>query len=487
MRRHLIIMIIALTGALAGVAQSSFDAHFGAYNRQLAARDYTGAARSVAAAAMDCADARNYDGAFKILSNFDKILSERKIYADSLPAPYYYSSKGRYQIYERTGNKVQAEAWLKRMGTYATKAANKEITSDMLFTEAKYYYGAGRNELGDKCIARLIKQYSSSGDYKSAAKAYRDLIAKAVSSNDAVLVERTYEQYMAWSDSIDAVNADSELHKVKEEMAQSEQTIKHKDHTLLARTSLMTIFIVLFVAAVAVLGVVAYFYRRILGKNRRMKKEVEEADSRTAAKSEMLKNMASEMEPALERLPQDDPAVKDIRSYVKRVEEFSQVDASPATVRTDDPSAPVPGEEQVNLETFCSSIANEFRPLLKRGASIQIDGAKGFARFNAEEVRKILETLMDNAVKFTPEGGRVTLAFKKRSATTSQFIVTDSGPGIPESERETLFQAFNASRDISEGDNLGLPISALRAEKIGASLTLDPTVTRGTSFILTIH
>lgn len=49
-----------------------------------------------------------------------------------------------------------------------------------------------------------------------------------------------------------------------------------------------------------------------------------------------------------------------------------------------------------------------------------------------------------------------------------------------------LFKAFNASRDISEGDGLGLPICALRAEKMGGSLTIDGSV-KGACFILTIH
>ncbi|MDE6766002.1 MAG: ATP-binding protein, partial [Duncaniella sp.] len=81
----------------------------------------------------------------------------------------------------------------------------------------------------------------------------------------------------------------------------------------------------------------------------------------------------------------------------------------------------------------------------------------------------------------------ITLAYRKRGANSHQFIVTDSGPGIPEEAREDLFKAFNSSRDISEGDGLGLPICALRADKMGGSLTLDTTVSRGTSFILTIH
>lgn len=75
-----------------------------------------------------------------------------------------------------------------------------------------------------------------------------------------------------------------------------------------------------------------------------------------------------------------------------------------------------------------------------------------------------MEYLVDNAVKFTPKGGKVVVTYKKRSATVSQFIVSDNGPGIPQEEREDLFKAFNASRDISDGDGLGLPICARRRE-----------------------
>ena len=246
----------------------------------------------------------------------------------------------------------------------------------------------------------------------------------------------------------------------------------------MARTSLMTVFIFLFIGAVACLAVGAFFYQKVLRKKRGMERSVREADARLAAQNAMMQNMSSSMEPALEKLGPDNPAVKEISDYVKKVSEYSEVEAAPAT--------PKEGFEQVNLETFCDSIANDFRPLLKRGATLHIDGARGYATFNATEVRRILEHLVDNAVKFTPEGGRVTLSYRKRSATTSQFIVQDSGPGIPEDERENLFKAFNASRDISEGDGLGLPICALRAEKMGGSLTIDGSV-KGACFILTIH
>ncbi|MDE5665161.1 MAG: ATP-binding protein, partial [Duncaniella sp.] len=190
-------------------------------------------------------------------------------------------------------------------------------------------------------------------------------------------------------------------------------------------------------------------------------------------------NMSSQMEPTLERLDQSDPAVQNLRGYVKRVGELSDVENSETSADS--------GLEETNLDTFCETIVAKVRPLVRPRVTVTLNGTKGYALINPQEVGKILTHLLQNAAKYTPEGGKITLSYKKRGAKVNQFIVTDSGPGIPEADRETLFTAFSSQCDISEGDRLGLPICALRAEKINGTLTLDPSVTSGASFVLTIH
>ena len=84
--------------------------------------------------------------------------------------------------------------------------------------------------------------------------------------------------------------------------------------------------------------------------------------------------------------------------------------------------------------------------------------------------------------------GKITLSYRKRGANSHQFAVTDNGPGIPAADREGLFRPFDSAHDLAEGgDRLGLPICALRAEKMGGTLSLDSSVTRGASFVLSIH
>ncbi|MCM1077636.1 MAG: ATP-binding protein [Bacteroides sp.] len=480
--RRLITLAMVLTLTVLGMwadSQSELNSHLKAYNSRIAAKQYLPAAQSATAAAAVCVDAKNYDGAFRLLGNFDRALATAGVAADSLPEARFTVEKKRYEIYKHLKNNASTLNSLSKMGEYAKLANSKKITSDMLFNEAQYYYSIDQNAKGDLCIARLIKQFDNSKDYTAADKVYKKLIEQAVSSGDAVFVEHTYENYMRWSDSIEAITADTELGKVKKEYAESQETIADKNHAIATRTGWVVTFVTLFVIALAALGIGALFYFRILSKNRKMKKTVQAANAQSAAKSAILHNMSSQMEPTLERLDQSDPAVQNLRGYVKRVGELSDVENS--DTHSDDML------EDVNLDTFCETIVAKVRPLVKPRTVITLNGTKGYARINPTEVEKILTHLLENAAKFTPEGGKITLSYRKRGAKIHQFIVTDSGPGVPEEDRETLFTAFSSTCDISEGDKLGLPICALRAEKINGKLELDPTISTGASFILTIH
>ena len=74
--------------------------------------------------------------------------------------------------------------------------------------------------------------------------------------------------------------------------------------------------------------------------------------------------------------------------------------------------------------------------------------------------------------------------FEKRGPLTYQYIITDTGAGIPEEEREQIFKPFTRVRNLAEGDGLGLPICALRAAGMNGRLTLDSTYTKGARFVL---
>lgn len=84
-------------------------------------------------------------------------------------------------------------------------------------------------------------------------------------------------------------------------------------------------------------------------------------------------------------------------------------------------------------------------------------------RGDAARVQQLLLILLDNAIKYTPEGGVVTLKLDAAQARKVEIAVTDTGPGIPESERAKVFDRFyrvdKARSRASGGAGLGLAIA----------------------------
>lgn len=322
-----ILLVAALLSTVSAFAdtQSDFSRNISAYNSQIAAGRYEAAAQSIGNAAMACAAVKNYEGAFTVLTNMDKVLASRGIGADSLPDVRFSLARTRFKLYGELKNTSQAQAQLQKMVALAQKSGNKKTMNSMLFNAAQFYYSIGQTAKGDQCISRLIKQYDSASDYRAADSAYQRIIKRAVSAGNAAMVNHTYENYMRWSDSIDAINADTALGRVEKEYAQSQETIAQKDKTIRGKSGLIATFIILFVISLAVLGIGVWLYLRIVAKNRRLRQSVEAANEQSAAKSAILHNMSSTMEPTLEKLDKNDPDVENLRGYVRRVGELSDV------------------------------------------------------------------------------------------------------------------------------------------------------------------
>jgi PAS domain S-box-containing protein len=105
------------------------------------------------------------------------------------------------------------------------------------------------------------------------------------------------------------------------------------------------------------------------------------------------------------------------------------------------------------------------------------------------KIEQIVLNLVSNAVKFTPEGGAVTLDCMlqgDRAAVT----VRDTGPGIPAESREQIFEPFvQLGRSLSsghEGSGLGLAISRDLARAMGGELTVTNSDGEGSVFTLTL-
>ena len=330
MRRSIfMVLLLALSAVgMTVMAQNNFERVIKSYNSQLSAHQYLPAARSAVAASALCADAKNYEGAFKLLSNTVTYLNKNHVTADSLPAVFFTIEKGRLDLYMRLKNNSGATKTIQRMATYAKNANNKEITREMLLSEANYYYSIGQPAKGDSCIGRLVKETGSGSGVEDVKKEFMGLISKGVTADDASLVNHVYKSYMAWSDSIAEMNAESDLAKAKKELATAQTTIGDKDHTIKVKNGVIGTLIAILVVAVAAIAFICVMYARSLARNRKLRQQVIIADEQSDAKSKMIHNMSAVIEPALNKIDSDTPEMDNLRTYIKRLGEYSDADSS---------------------------------------------------------------------------------------------------------------------------------------------------------------
>jgi len=123
-----------------------------------------------------------------------------------------------------------------------------------------------------------------------------------------------------------------------------------------------------------------------------------------------------------------------------------------------------------------------------KGITINKDIASDISIENdREQVHKILSTLLDNAVKYTPFNGEITVSVKKDKKHVI-YAVRNSGPGIPKEELPRVFDRFYrgdpARSSDSSGFGLGLAIAKSIADKINAKLSVESIVDEYTEFKL---
>ena len=101
----------------------------------------------------------------------------------------------------------------------------------------------------------------------------------------------------------------------------------------------------------------------------------------------------------------------------------------------------------------------------------------------------MLDHLIENAIKYSPEGERVRVEVKARDDRQVMIKVRDNGPGIAPGEIEHLFTRFYRGKEESgksHGAGLGLYIARKLVEAQGGEIWVESEVGTGTSFVFTL-
>jgi len=111
-----------------------------------------------------------------------------------------------------------------------------------------------------------------------------------------------------------------------------------------------------------------------------------------------------------------------------------------------------------------------------------------FVNAHVQHIENILKRFVDNAVKFSSYGGRVTFSLREEPETAT-FIVRDEGCGIPRVKQELLFQKFqqvNREKNEQQGSGLGLFIASRLARANHADLWFESEEGKGSTFYLKV-
>jgi len=189
------------------------------------------------------------------------------------------------------------------------------------------------------------------------------------------------------------------------------------------------------------------------------------AETLTAAERKKYLDTISESTGKLEKL-------------VSELFELSKLEANQVT----------PGKEPFFISELVNDISSKYQ-LIAREKNIAITTflAKELPPVYADVslIERVMQNLIDNAMKFTPEGGKILIKTEKKNETV-EVTVEDTGVGIPENEREQIFGRYykaNNFTDLKNSTGLGLAIIKKILDLHNSSLDLLTEVNKGSSFV----
>ncbi|RJG23932.1 hybrid sensor histidine kinase/response regulator [Massilia cavernae] len=153
--------------------------------------------------------------------------------------------------------------------------------------------------------------------------------------------------------------------------------------------------------------------------------------------------------------------------------------------------------ERVHCQNLLNETADTLRPLVaQKGLALELDlpEAPVIIASDRRALTQIVINLVNNATKFTDQGGRIRVSLRERFGDEGQelteFSVQDSGSGIRQEDQAKLFQAFSQLDSTStrhvEGAGLGLYLCRNLATLMGGTLTLSSEFGHGSTFTLSL-
>ncbi|MCD8270035.1 MAG: HAMP domain-containing histidine kinase [Parabacteroides sp.] len=434
-----------------------------------------------------------YQEAFELCRQMTQFLlteeqKEQKVFYNQR----FQLTKERLQMYIKLKNPAQVQLQLNTLDNLVSQAGSDKLAEDLLYTQAGYYYTFGQNEQGDASFNKLITQYKDKKEYDKVSECYKHLIGIARTANNAPLMERTYEKYIVWTDSVKALNAQDELGALQLKYDESLKTILEKDDKLSGKQYMIVGLCTLAVILIAALLLLGFLLLRFIVLNKKLKNIIQTTNEHSEQQTKFIQSISEQMKPTLDKLEISAEELRTIaprqaEAISTRVNALKQFSINIQELSSLESSLMEPYEVQsFNMGSFCKKTMDKVKDKIHPDVEVIVDAPQLEVKTNAEELERILLHLLNNAALYTTSG-KIWLEFKRKGAHLCHVVVTDNGTGIPDEQKEDIFKPFTEVKDLVDGDGLGLPICALIANKLNGNLSIDKEYKKGCRFILVLQ
>lgn len=175
---------------------------------------------------------------------------------------------------------------------------------------------------------------------------------------------------------------------------------------------------------------------------------------------------------------------KRMSELVNKMLEMSETSSSTVIERTESVTADTIVEGAVMMSGITHTTApGEPASPVRFGVQNEV-GKEVTIITNLHYAQRALRHLLENARKFTRQGAVTLRVYRDGQMVT--FVVEDTGIGIPEEARETIFGEFVKLDDYVSGTGIGLPLARSIARKLGGDIVFDSIYKQGARFIMTL-
>lgn len=381
----------------------------------------------------------------------------------------YRVMKERMLVYLSWNMSAKTKLYLDELGTMASHFTDEKDKEEWLLTKAMYYNKFGPSEKCAECYKSILSHRRAGKSLDETDKVFKDIMELAKKNNHSSVKTHLASMYQSWQDSIATQKVTEELHKVQKLYATSQSELEDRDGTIIGlKASLWAISLVAIGLGAALVFIILLWIRGRVVINR-LEKNLAIANENNELKSEFITNVSNRLQPLLDDKFAMEALLRDIEMY------FEQENNR-------DKSFDI---HEVNLGKLCESIMSEVKSQIPGNVEASTSCSSMLFKTNPEVVTDILSFII-KATSRQSGTTSITLDFKKRSAHSGEFVLTNIGGTLGEGCRDTIFAALKGDNCPGDNTGLGYPICSLKAFRMNAALELDTEFRKGTRFLLKV-